>query len=390
MCNKDNNDLKTSIEVKEDLPKNNLTNLVAKQVKLSANLFPLDNPLKSELFKSFDVLKSQSPLEQFIKNYKSQFNYTQNIIKKTNFLSEQIKTINNPLYNTELYNTIKDINFEFMNKLNIFANINTAYNLENSVKSIIDALDINSVFKNVSSSLNSIGKIFETIDFKSLPRLSGLDSKILDQFYWVIPFEYEYNNIQKLSKYTTQKEFDEYILKYFNVNRTKRLFSKIKKQCKSKDKKELVKQVENAYFREDYAICITSLITMLDGLTLQLLEPNSENQHLSYKIIESMLNYINSCPPDEYSYEMYIKVDILNNFYLKLYANEKNFKMSKTKILSRHLNSHGVRYLNKKVEVLRLLNAIYFCQSIIDETELQEMFTRNTKERKFDIISSNN
>lgn len=390
MCNKDNNDLKTSIEVKEDLPKNNLTNLVAKQVKLSANLFPLDNPLKSELFKNFDILKYQSPLEQFIKNYKSQFNYTQNIIKKTNFLSEQIKTINNPLYNTELYNTIKDINFEFMNKLNIFANINTAYNLENSVKSIIDALDINSVFKNVSSSLNSIGKIFETIDFKSLPRLSGLDSKILDQFYWVIPFEYEYNNIQKLSKYTTQKEFDEYILKYFNVNRTKRLFSKIKKQCKSKDKKELVKQVENAYFREDYAICITSLITMLDGLTLQLLEPNSENQHLSYKIIESMLNYINSCPPDEYSYEMYIKVDILNNFYLKLYANEKNFKMSKTKTLSRHLNSHGVRYLNKKVEVLRLLNAIYFCQSIIDETELQEMFTRNTKERKFDIISSNN
>lgn len=390
MCNKDNNDLKTSIEVKEDLPKNNLTNLVAKQVKLSANLFPLDNPLKSELFKSFDVLKYQSPLEQFIKNYKCQFNYTQNIIKKTNFLSEQIKTINNPLYNTELYNTIKDINFEFMNKLNIFANINTAYNLENSVKSIIDALDINSVFKNVSSSLNSIGKIFETIDFKSLPRLSGLDSKILDQFYWVIPFEYEYNNIQKLSKYTTQKEFEEYILKYFNVNRTKRLFSKIKKQCKSKDKKELVKQVENAYFREDYAICITSLITMLDGLTLQLLEPNSENQHLSYKIIESMLNYISSCPPDEYSYEVYIKVDILNNFYLKLYANEKNFKMSKTKTLSRHLNSHGVRYLNKKVEVLRLLNAIYFCQSIIDETELQEMFTRNTKERKFDIISSNN
>lgn len=390
MCNKDNNDLKTSIEVKEDLPKNNLTNLVAKQVKLSANLFPLDNSLKSELFKSFDVLKYQSPLEQFIKNYKSQFNYTQNIIKKTNFLSEQIKTINNPLYNTELYNTIKDINFEFMNKLNIFANINTAYNLENSVKSIIDALDINSVFKNVSSSLNSIGKIFETIDFKSLPRLSGLDSKILDQFYWVIPFEYEYNNIQKLSKYTTQKEFEEYILKYFNVNRTKRLFSKIKKQCKSKDKKELVKQVENAYFREDYAICITSLITMLDGLTLQLLEPNSENQHLSYKIIESMLNYINSCPPDEYSYEVYIKVDILNNFYLKLYANEKNFKMSKTKTLSRHLNSHGVRYLNKKVEVLRLLNAIYFCQSIIDETELQEMFTRNTKEKKFDIISSNN
>lgn len=390
MCNKDNNDLKTSIEVKEDLPKNNLTNLVAKQVKLSANLFPLDNPLKSELFKSFDVLKYQSPLEQFIKNYKSQFNYTQNIIKKTNFLSEQIKTINNPLYNTELYNTIKDINFEFMNKLNIFANINTAYNLENSVKSIIDALDINSVFKNVSSSLNSIRKIFETIDFKNLPRLSGLDSKILDQFYWVIPFEYEYNNIQKLSKYATQKEFEEYILKYFNVNRTKRLFSKIKKQCKSKDKKELVKQVENAYFREDYAICITSLITMLDGLTLQLLEPNSENQHLSYKIIESMLNYINSCPPDEYSYEVYIKVDILNNFYLKLYANEKNFKMSKTKTLSRHLNSHGVRYLNKKVEVLRLLNAIYFCQSIIDETELQEMFTRNTKEKKFDIISSNN
>lgn len=128
---------------------------------------------------------------------------------------------------------------------------------------------------------------------------------------------------------------------------------------------------------------------MLDGLTLQLLEPNSDRQHLSYKAINDMLEYINECPLTEFSYELYLKVDILNNFYQRLYMNEENFKTTTKRLLSRHINSHGVKYLNKRVEVLRLLNAICFCQQIIDETELQEQFTRKKNDKKFNIITSN-
>lgn len=68
---------------------------------------------------------------------------------------------------------------------------------------------------------------------------------------------------------------------------------------------------------------------------------------------------------------------------------EENFKTTTKRLLSRHINSHGVKYLNKRVEVLRLLNAICFCQQIIDETKLQEQFTRKRNEKKFNVVSLN-
>ena len=125
---------------------------------------------------------------------------------------------------------------------------------------------------------------------------------------------------------------------------------------------------------------------MLDGLSLQLIDSNSDRQHLSYKAISDMLNYINDNPMPKYGYELYLKVDILNNFYMKLYDNTTNLKNSNKKLLSRHINSHGVKYLNNKINVLRLLNAIYFCQLIINETNLKEKFTRRKKEKNFVII----
>ena len=206
---------------------------------------------------------------------------------------------------------------------------------------------------------------------------------MLKKYYWVIPFEYKYEKVRDLSKYKNRTAFEKYMLKYFNDNRVKRMFNKIKKSCVSSDKKELIKQVEHSFFVGNYAICITSLITMLDGLTLQLIAPNSDRQHLSYRAINDMLEYINDSPVTEFSYELYLKVDILNNFYLKLYNDEENLKTSNKRLLSRHLNSHGVKYINRKIDVLRLLNAIYFCQLIIDETELQEQFTRTKKAKKF-------
>lgn len=261
-------------------------------------------------------------------------------------------------------------------------------NISKTLNRIIDIIDFSSITESLTKTLNSLGEIFKQFDFGSLSQINGYDVEILNKFYWVIPFEYKYDNLSKLSKYKTRVEFEKYMMKYFNDNRTKRMFNKIRRQCKDKDKKALIKQVEHSFNIGDYAICITTLITLLDGLTLQLLDPKSDKQHLSYKVINDMLEYMNECPLTEYSYELYLKVDILNNFYLKLYEAEENFKTTNKRILSRHINSHGVKYLNKRIEVLRLLNVICYCQEIIEETELQEQFTRGKKDKKFLKITS--
>ncbi|MDD4376221.1 MAG: hypothetical protein PHR25_05505 [Clostridia bacterium] len=267
----------------------------------------------------------------------------------------------------------------------------------NSIKALKESIGINSFMPKISeilglqqevmgslfNSLQSISEIFKNMDFSSMSKLNGMDCELLKRFYWVIPFEYEYEKIENLSKYKNRIEFEKYMLKYFNNNRVKRMFYKARKQCIEKDKKALIQQIENSYLGGDYAICITSLITLLDGLTLQLIEPNSDRQHLSYRAINDMLGYINDCPANEFSYELYLKVDILNNFYMKLYEDEEKFKTTNKRMLSRHINSHGVKYLNKKIEVLRLVNTVVFCQCIINETNLQEQFTRTKKDKSF-------
>ena len=321
---------------------------------------------------------------------------TQSVL--SNVLEQQSKSLNNTILSSDYINSLisaysgfRSIDFspiiQQLNKTTFdFDNLNISNvvtGLSDSIAEVVKSIDISIIVSSLSESLNSIRNVLAGIDFSSLSKLSGLDSELLKKYYWVIPFEYKYEKISELSKYKNRAGFEKYMLKYFNDNRTRRLFNKIKKNCLSKDKKELINQVEHSFLIGDYAICITSLITLLDGLTLQLIDPNSAKQHLSYKAINDMLEYINERPVTEFSYELYLKVDILNNFYLRLYNDEENLKTANKRLLSRHINSHGVKYLNKKIEVLRLLNAIYFCQLIIDETKLQEQFTRTKKERRF-------
>ena len=371
-----------NVNIKDSKEDNNLN---SERLTLLKNTVDVESPFKDSLSKSIEDITSHSSLEKFIVNYKAHLDSIQS------YISESI-VFDNQFYNSGIERVIKNNERSIINLIDedIIPNIDGISNLSNIIKNIIDTFDINSVIKNVSASLNSIGEVFKNLEFKTSPKLNGYDSKILDEFYWVIPFEYDYTKIRNLESLKTQRDFEKYIKKYFNEERTIRLFYKVQNQCKSQDKKELIKQVKRAYFDDDFAICITSLITLLDGLTLQLLEPNSDLQHLSYKVIEIILNYIDDSYPNDYSYELYIKVDILNNFYAKLYKKEEQFKTTETKQLSRHINSHGVKYLNRKVEVLRLLNAIYFCQSIIDETKLQEQFTRSKSENKFHIIDNKN
>ncbi|MGM9878577.1 MAG: hypothetical protein ACI31R_00900 [Bacilli bacterium] len=345
----------------------------------------LDNTTpKTKITKAMDNSKYVSPISKALQEYNDRNNHYADICRRLGSFAFQIQ---NPLKQYKPY--YDNLKMEtLISGISRAAEINQLVEdkMSKTLKHIVDIIDFNSITKSLTKSLTTIGEILKQYDFSSISRIHGHDVSLLKRFYWVIPFEYEYTNLSKLSKYETRIEFEKYILKYFNENRVKRIFIKIRKQCKNKDKKELIRQIEKSFNNGDYAICITSLITLLDGLTLELIEPNSDKQHLSYRVINDMLEYIGEKPLNEYSYELYLKVEILNNFYDKLYDDEENFKTTNRSELSRHINSHGVKYLNDKIEVLRLLNTIYYCQEIIKETELQEQFTRTKKDKKFSKI----
>ncbi len=235
----------------------------------------------------------------------------------------------------------------------------------------------------MSEPLKEIQKLLSEV--KPISRINGADVDKIDKFYWVIPYEIEYDKLSNVLEYKSKDEFNNFILEWFNDDRVKRILKEINEKCETDDKKILLNQIEKSFFDESYALCTTVLVTLLDGLTLELITEDSEYQHLSYKAIDSMLEYINEAPLEEFEYELYLKVYILNNFYNKLYENERVLKNNKKNTLSRHLSSHGVKYVNTKLDCLRMLNAIYFCQEILNETEMKNRFLRNRNEREFNI-----
>lgn len=254
-------------------------------------------------------------------------------------------------------------------------------NYSNGMSSFINDTNLFGYISDYLKKYQSISKSFlEVLKVLSTSRLTKEDSIILNKYYWVIPFEYDYLKLTKLKKYKTRANFEKYMSKYFTIKRTKKLFYKTRKQFNENDKKVLLRQIEESYFNGNYAICITSLMTLFDSSTMTLLEPNCDNQHASYKVINAMLDFFSEDSDSGFGCEFYLKVDILNNFIGKLYVNVTYLKESRRKLLlSRHLNSHGIRYLNDKINVLRLLNALYYCNLVIEQAGLNEQFKKDGK-----------
>lgn len=255
-------------------------------------------------------------------------------------------------------------------------NIETSTKLSETIKSLVNSYDFNNLINiAVSSKLQTIlQQLSETLKTLHLGDLSGYETEYLKKRFWVIPFEYEYKNIKKLTN-LSNKDFNNEMLKYFNKSRVNRLFiSCIKKETK-KDKKKLLRQAKQNYALGNFSICNIALITYLDSLSLKFIDSSSRCQHKSHEVVNNIHQYYE----EHDTYQMYLKAEVLKNFYDIFYDSENNLKNPNSKTLNRHLSSHGTKYSDKQIDTLRLINAIWYIQSFIEETDFIDKFVYESK-----------
>ena len=284
--------------------------------------------------------------------------------------------------NTKLYSTldkatqiISDYQKNIISDV-IKNSIGTSTKLSETIKSIINSYDFNNIINvAVSSKLQTIiQQLSESLKPINLGDLSGYETEYLKKRFWVIPFEYEYKNVKQLTD-LSNKGFNNEMLKYFNKSRVNRLFTScIKKETKS-DKKKLLRQVKQNYILGNFSICNVALITYLDSLSLKFIDSSSRCQHKSHEVVNNIHQYYE----DHDTYQMYLKAEILKNFYDILYDNENNLKNPNSKTLNRHLASHGTIYSDNKIDTLRLINAIWYIQSFTEETDFIDKFIYESK-----------
>lgn len=257
--------------------------------------------------------------------------------------------------------------------------IETSNKLSETIKSLVNSYDFNNLINiAVSSKLQNImNGLSKTITSLHLGDLSGYETEYLNKRFWVIPYEYEYKNINSLTK-LNKNDFEKKMIKHFTKSRINKIFSECIKNEEKKDKKQLLRQVKQNYFLGNYSICLTSLITYVDSLTLQLVDDNSTKQHTSHQVVNSLHEHYLSHD----TYQMFLKIEVLKNFYDKLYKNDEQLKNPQSNIINRNLISHGSKYSNKQIDTLRIINAIWYIQSLIEETNLLNMFVYDNKSKQ--------
>jgi len=291
---------------------------------------------------------------------------TTEYLDSLNKISETIKKISEPF-------------IEFHNKIIPFVLEDSSHigeTITNFARNLIEAINIDDIKRiTISSNLENILKEFaKAISSFHFDELSEYDSEILKRNFWVIPFEYEFKDVGKLAS-LSKSQFNKEMISYFTKSRVNRLFNECIKKEDKNDKKVFLRQIKKNYFLENYSICVTSLITYLDSLTLQFVDESSKFQHLSYKVIDSLHHYYSEeVPFSDEVFDLYLKIEVLKNFYDILYDNNEDLKNAKSKTINRNINSHGAKYSNKQIDVLRLINAIWFIQTIVDDSNMKDKF----------------
>lgn len=226
-------------------------------------------------------------------------------------------------------------------------------------KGIIDS--IGKMVKNsVSPSLNSLSIAIQEAKKNPDSRLSWMNYyEKMTNYFWIIPYQMETQQLHDLLEIIdNEKEFDRYLLKYFNKKRTENLFIDIEKMLPNQKSRTIFRQITNTYNNKDYILSNMGIISMIDDLfTFFLINKGCTYRNNLFKTIAMDLDNKN-----ENTDLLYIVMMVNSNINLLYERVEFNGKITiKTNKKSRRMSfAHGKAYSNKRVDAIMLLNTLYY------------------------------
>lgn len=174
-----------------------------------------------------------------------------------------------------------------------------------------------------------------------------------------MPYNIDTAELKHIFEYvSTEKEFDDYMKKYFTKQKFQNLFNDIKLKLQ---KKHIIifRQIEQSFYNRQYALINNSIISIIDD----------ELSYYNYDKKETKRKNI-LCPIiEEYKNKDVSQCEWLDLFYLEMLNNNLNLLfdnvdfrkivINNNKTIRRHATQHGKKYSNQKIVSIMLLNTLY-------------------------------
>lgn len=364
--NEDNNNEKTedsSVDIKEIADtKGKSSYLQLSKLQNSINECSLKNIINNVNNKNVlsDVLRKQTNILHIINlpilNFQVQ-SFQLSTMLSNNILINKVSPISNGLINgvTSQFSTINaDLNYLISNPL-----IGIMTQISETHRSLINGL-LGSII--VANPLfGSLTKVIDDIreDPNSIDNWYHYYDK-MSEFFWVIPYKMEAKELHRILSITMiEKDFDNYIIKYFNKDIVNSLIIDIKSMLKRKEDIMLFKQIITAYNNKCYALSNLGLISIIDNLLSYYLLNKGCNVRLKMfePIIDELYKMTNIS--DDFIFVVMMVNSNINLLYENLQFNGK-VKIYTNKKVRRHSVAHGKLYSNKKIDCIMLLNTVYY------------------------------
>lgn len=211
-------------------------------------------------------------------------------------------------------------------------------------------------------------------------------SKKLSEYLWTIPFDISSRNLKEIFELiNSEKEFDDYMKKYFTKTKINELFESIENNLPIKHK-IMFKQVKKAFLHNSYSLAIVGIMSIIDELCSYFLIDKGCNGRQN--LFEPIIKDLDDRGADKFSIlGLMILSENLNVIYESVEFNEK-IKINTHKKARRNPSQHGRSFSNRKVDAIMLLNTMF--NLLIIQKELKHYKNKLYKNRNKEFYIPNN
>ena len=356
-------------------------NKAIEQAKRTIKMMDISN--KIELVKPKALLGIEQINNAINSNvYKEQLESFQNVM-------EQVKK---PMALDGVYKTIGTIAKEQLS----LCNSNIIAEMKNSLSSVISQI--------AETQKQFIATITETINKSIFPAFKDLslsleearnnpDSMLswmnyynkLSEFFWIMPYKITTEELHEiLQNVKTEKEFDQYINKYFNKEKVESLIKDVRSMLSNNNQRKIFDQIVTAYKGKSYALASIGITTMIDNsLSYYLIDKGCTSR---LKLFEPIIDDLElKRDNSDFSFIVMMVNSNINLLYEQIEFNNK-ISINTNKKSRRNPISHGKSYSYKKIDTIMLLNTLYYLLVIQNELkEYKNSLYRNSRKKEFYI-----
>lgn len=375
--------------------------------------------LKKDIDEQNEFKEDEMDNEKMLVNYKKQINtitpkYNMAIMDISNkialakpqmlYANEQITQLVN---SEELKNKIKSINEMGLGKMSRTIGEIAKQQLALYNSDIIQQMT--SSMSKVISQIAEVQKQFintitETISMNVSPALKALSISLeeaknnpdsllswmnyynrMSEFFWIMPYKITTEELHEILKsVTTEKEFDQYINRYFNKCKVDMLIEDIRNMLSNKNQRNVFEQIIIAYRSRSYALASIGITTMIDNfLSYYLIDKGCTSR---LKLFEPIIKDLGLKKENsDFSFIVMMVNSNINLLYEQIEFNNK-ISIKTNKKSRRNPISHGKSYSYKKIDTIMLLNTMYYLLLIQNELKkYKNSLYRNSHKKEFYI-----